>query len=115
MNESEGRGNRWHVDRGISLSSILMLGVQTVALVVWLASLNEKVNTLVTNQGKTELEVKTLAANVTTPVALNAARLETMNSRLFTLEDQLRQVNNDLQAVRTEQARRTPYIPKRAQ
>lgn len=111
----ENSGKHWHADRGIPVSTLLTLGVQTVALVVWLASLNEKVNTVVTNQAKTELAVKALASNVTTPVALNAARLETMNARLFTLEDQVRQAATELQAVKNEQARRTPYIPKRPQ
>ena len=105
----------WHVGREISLPGLMALLVQTAAFVWWLGSLSATVTGLVSANTKLESEVKALATTVTVPTALSAARIETLNSRMFTLENQLRDVTTELAAVRNEQARRTPFIPQKRQ
>lgn len=105
--DTDNRRN-WHLDRALSLPGLLALITQTVGLVWWLASLNTTVTGLVTANTKLELKVEALSANVTTPVALNAARIETLNSRHFILEEQIRQITIELQTVKNELTRRSP-------
>lgn len=103
------------MSRDIPLSALIVIGVQTVGFIWWLATLNATVSNIVTSQTDTKAELKVLTANVATPVALSAARIETLNSRLFMLEGQLREISLEIQVIKNEQARRTPYIPKKAQ
>jgi hypothetical protein len=110
-----GNKEAWHIGREVSLPGLVALLAQTAAFVWWLASLSGTVTGLVLANAELKSEVKTLAANVTVPTALSAARIETLNSRMFTLETQLRDLTAELAAVRNEQARRTPFIPQKRQ
>jgi outer membrane murein-binding lipoprotein Lpp len=112
---SNGPKEPWHIGREVSLPGLVALLAQTAAFVWWLGSLSATVTGLVSANAKLEAEVKALSTNVTVPTALSAARIETLNSRMSTLENQLCDVSTELNAVRNEQARRTPFIPQKRQ
>lgn len=114
-NNSYQQNSRWHVSREIPMSGLVAILVQTAFFIWWLGSLAGTVNGLVISNAKLEIEVKALAATVIVPTALSVSRIETLNSRVFAMESQLREVAEKLAEVKNEQLRRTPFIPRKPQ
>lgn len=112
----------WHIGKEISLPGLVVILGQTIAIVWWLAGLSAGVAQANAANAKLEakivsIEVKvdTLTDSMKIPAALNSAKIAVLETNVLNLEQRLRETMNELHTIRTEQARRAPYIPKTPQ
>lgn len=87
---------RWHMSREISLSNVLLLCGQTVAITWWLANLGANVAAL----KDTTVDLKAAVAGIPASAAqttINAARVTFLEGEVERLRARLESVQSDLQ------------------
>jgi len=99
----------WHIGKEIPVAVIIMLAVQTVAFIVWIAGLAKTVEHQQLAITKIEVTLKELSMSMSNPmVPINTANIVALEKKVVALEARL-------DFVQKIQAERTPFIPRRTQ
>jgi len=107
MNHGDEK-RRWHMDKGVPLSAMIVIVLQTIAFVWWLAGLDKTALQSTKDIADMKIEVRTLnnsIANISSLPQINASEIKNLKSEMQILSARVDRVID-------EQNRRTEFLRK---